>query len=221
MPAVKEDSGREICSEDSVVGPQAQWITSGVCSWWRMLILKVQIKLWENNCHEKQRGGYGWLSPMGTVSNAESIKEEDDGVVGEDFCHVFPLELHVFHQDLPKIPTVLLVSSVISANQVRTLLTNWLLSFCTFTIALSITRAKAWVYLGHWAQHGVEQKGRWAPRREPRGELTAGRKSLLWNDLVFMFFGYQVISQGQREKENHILLKHFKSIKKMHCTGFI
>lgn len=59
------------------------------------------------------------LSPMQKVS-----RKKMTGVVGEDFCHVLPLELHVFHQDLPKIPTVLLVSGVISANQVRILLTN-------------------------------------------------------------------------------------------------
>ena len=41
---------------------------------------------------------------MGTVSNAAGVKDEDDKEE-EDFCHAFSLELYVFHQDLPKIPT--------------------------------------------------------------------------------------------------------------------
>lgn len=85
-----------------------------------MLILKVQIKLWENwrnrrkkgrehkklfpaPSHEEQRWGRGWS--MGTVSKAAGVEDEDDEEEEKDVFHDFSLELHVFCHDLPKIPT--------------------------------------------------------------------------------------------------------------------
>lgn len=43
------------------------------------------------------------MVPIGTISNAASIRTEDDKT--KDLCYAISPELHVFHQNLPQIPT--------------------------------------------------------------------------------------------------------------------
>lgn len=54
--------------------------------------------------HEKQWWGPKWSSTTGIISSAVGVKDEDDKKE-EDFYHAFSLELQIFHQGLPKIPT--------------------------------------------------------------------------------------------------------------------
>lgn len=43
------------------------------------------------------------MVPIGTISNAASIRTEDDK--SKDLCYAVSPELHVFHQNLTRIPT--------------------------------------------------------------------------------------------------------------------
>lgn len=52
----RQDTGRDSCMEDAEVGPHAQWLISGICSWRDMLILKAQMKFRENWKTEERKG---------------------------------------------------------------------------------------------------------------------------------------------------------------------
>lgn len=56
-----------------------------------------------------------FIVPIGTLSSAACIRTEGDKKE-KDLCYAVSLVPHVFHQNLPKIPLVVAVSDVVSAD---------------------------------------------------------------------------------------------------------
>lgn len=92
-----------------------------------------------------------------------------------------------------------------------------LLGFCKFAVAFGRASASLGLRLkgtlGTGKQLGMEQEWRWAFEENCQESWLQARRCL-GNHLVFKFFRYQIISQGERGKKTYEVLKNFRILNK-------